>query len=282
MIARIKLKPLSIEELVIQDLRRGQKIHKHRNVWWREVKPFFYMPTWFLSTFKPEEARPNPFKSIGGYYHIVPEGSYTNGSICVMFVDQLSEYSLENLSNSRTRYNIRHGLRNVQICLVPELEHLLTDGYEVYLSWRHRIGRIYKDRSNPILFRNWITNEYSLPNRLILGAYVDNRLIAFLMGYAVEDTAIMTMLFSHSEYHRLHPVDALFYSFILICKQHPGIKRVCAGLKGTRSTLNDFKNKHGFKEVIYPAYIKMNPLIRPVVKTFMREKYKRLMCHYQD
>ena len=159
---------------------------------------------------------------------------------------------------------------------------MITDGYEVYLSWKQRIGKVYKDRSHKNTFRNWINNEYLISKRLILGAYVDDHLIASLIGHAVQDTACMTMLYSNSKFHSFHPVDALVYSFILICQKNPDINRVINGLKSLKPGLQIFKKRHGFKEIVYPAYIHMNYLARTAAKIFLPEQYKRLMGRYED
>jgi hypothetical protein len=188
---------------------------------------------------------------------------------------------MEKLQYAKTRYNIKQGLKNVKV-LIPELEHMITDGHEVYLSWKQRIGKVYKDRSEKNTFRNWINNEYLISKRLILGAYVDDHLVAFLMGHAVEKTASMTMLNSNSKFHSLHPVDALVYSFILICQKNPGITRIINGLKSLNPNLQIFKKRHGFNEIVYPAYIHMNYLARTAAKIFLPDQYKHLIGQYKD
>jgi hypothetical protein len=277
----IHIHNMTVDEMVEADKGVESRFHFFKGIWWREVKPFFYQPAWFLTPVKPEVARPNPFKSLGGYYHIVPEGSYSNGVIVTNSIENISEYSPEKLQHAKTRYNIKQGLKNVKI-LIPELEHMITDGYEVYLSWKQRIGKVYKDRSHKNTFRNWINNEYLISKRLILGAYVDDHLIASLIGHAVQDTACMTMLYSNSKFHSFHPVDALVYSFILICQKNPDINRVINGLKSLKPGLQIFKKRHGFKEIVYPAYIHMNYLARTAAKIFLPEQYKRLMGRYED
>ena len=128
------------------------------------------------------------------------------------------------------------------------------------------------------IFKHWIERAFRLPKRIKLGAYVDNHLIGFLFGYAVENTAYLSYIASHSDYLKLYPNEVLIHAFLEICERACGVHKVVFGLKSLTESLNKFKRQHGFEEVTYPAYVKLNPIAGCVGKNLMIMQYKRLMC----
>ncbi len=266
----------SVDELADHFLRTGRKVHKHDNIWWREIRPFFCMPLLWLTPITPEAARPNPTKSLCGYLHNVPVESPSNGKLTYFLLDDVSQYSIDTLKNSARRNTLK-GINELVTCKVENLEDLLTDGYEVYLSWKKRIWKDKAvDLSNPNVFRKRLTNEFNFSKNLILGSYYNGRLVAFLIGFAVDQTAYFEKMYTHRDYHYLHPSEALTYYFIEACKQSGCITTVWDGFKSRRASLNDFKKRGGSKEVTFPTYIKLNPLVRLGMNIFLRKRYNWL------
>jgi hypothetical protein len=277
--------PLSVEEFVSQDLKKGDSIHHHNGVWWREVKSFFHMPAWFLTSVTPGSARPQLIRSFGGYYHLVPENRPSNGTIVMNVWEPVSEYSLSCVE-SQMRTNIRRAMKVLNVRKVERLEELLDDGYLVYDAWlrlkdsQGRRGQV-DNHANRQSFENWIRKEFDLPKRMILGAYLDDRLIGFQAAYQVKDTATMPFLYTDPAYGNLNTSHALIYAFLKISRQS-GAKLVVNGFKTNQKSLQDFKRRHGFVERVFPCHIRVNPILEPVVKLVMKEKYRRLMGIYSE
>lgn len=267
--SNIVLQSLYIDDLMTHEAIFDPAIYKYEGVWWREIKPFISMPAWQLSSFRPGEIKPHPLRSFIASFHVVPNGSTHNAKYPFLIIDHLDEYCLENLKKE-TRKKIRKGLRTLEVCPMKNLEQLISEGYQVYLSWKNRVsdikGPIFSDFS---LFKRWIKSEYYFGKKTILGAYFRGKLIAFTIGYALGEVAYCERIYSDDAYHALHPVEALYYQFINASQRTPGVKLVsCGPYSYTRPTLNDFKIRQGFKIINYPAYAKINPCISLFLRIF--------------
>ena len=187
-ISSIHLHNMTIEEAVEADRRTGSPLHFSDGVWWREVKPVFYLPASFMMRIVPHQAKPNPWLALGGYYHMVPEGVPGNGLIVTNEISNPASYQLESV-RAKKRKQIRRALDFFRIGCVEDLNDLLGDGFRVYLDWEKKTKNVRVKRSNPAAFNQWITGAFRDPYKLILGAYAQNHLVAFLIADAVEGVA---------------------------------------------------------------------------------------------
>lgn len=275
MLDNIILDFLTIKELVKQDNSVEDSLHLSKGIWWRKIKPFFYQPAHLLTELEPKTSYPNPIKALIGYHHIVPKDCFSNAFLCVMAMLNVDDYSLGLLSANK-RSKIRRGLKKVQVKEIKNIRDLLIDGYKIYSSFYSR-AKWGRNKTNFRIYKRWIERAFALPKRIKIGAYLDNQLIAFMFGHAVEDTGYLSYIASRSDYLKLYPNEALVHTFLEICKRSPGVHKVVFGLKSLRESLNKFKNQHGFKEVTYPAYVKLNPIFSWIVKAFMKTQYRRLI-----
>jgi hypothetical protein len=279
-ISSIHLHNMTIEELVEADRRAGSHLHFSDGVWWREVKPFFYLPASFMTRIIPHQAKPKPWRALGGYYHMVPEGVPANGLIVTNEITNPASYQLESPKANKRR-EIRRGLAFFRISRVEELNDLLGDGFRVYLDWEKRTKNLRIKRSNPVVFEQWITRTFRHPYKLILGAYAQNQLVAFLIADAVEGVANISESFSDSSYNALTPKSALVYAYVRICGRHREIRKACGGFRSLKDSLEHYKSELGYQHVSYPAFISVRPLVRPLVRWLLPLEYRRLMGQYQ-
>jgi hypothetical protein len=279
-ISSIHLHNMTIEEAVEADRRTGSPLHFSDGVWWREVKPVFYLPASFMMRIVPHQAKPNPWLALGGYYHMVPEGVPGNGLIVTNEISNPASYQLESV-RAKKRKQIRRALDFFRIGCVEDLNDLLGDGFRVYLDWEKKTKNVRVKRSNPAAFNQWITGAFRDPYKLILGAYAQNHLVAFLIADAVEGVANISKSFSDSSFNALTPETALIYAYVIICGHHGQIRKACAGLRSLKDSLEHYKSELGFQHVSYPAFISMRPVIRPLVRLLMPSQYRRLMGQYE-
>lgn len=279
-IRSIRLHNMTVDEVVQADSQEGSRFHFSKGIWWREVKPFFYHPAAPMSQIVPHAAAPAAWRALGGYYHMVPPGAPSNGHIVVNEMPDLANYTLDNLNKS-VRYEIRRGLSTFRIRPVADLQELLTDGYRVYLEWEGRTENVRVRRRDPVVFRRWITAVFSHPYGLILGAYSEDRLSAYVIVHAVAGVADLAKCFSDTSSYRYAPSSALNYAYFKICAQSPGVHKACSGLRSTKDSLERYKAKLGFRHVAYPAFICLRLVIRPLVRWLMPMEYRRLMGQYQ-
>jgi hypothetical protein len=268
------LKPLTIEELVAQDSSVEDSFHFREGIWWRKIKPFFYQPAFFFQPIKPKSSSPAFCKALIGYHHVIPETFQANGHFRMMVHKDIKSYSFD-LLDGKEKNQIRKALKFLEVKRITDVNDLLTDGYETYVSFRKRTnwGR---DKTNYHIFSQWIKKAFKLEKRLLLGTYYDNKLIAYASHYAVQAVAAISIIISHSDYLKYYPNDLLLNTFLTICKNSPNITMAQFGPASLKPSLDSFKMKYGFETVKYPTYIWLNPFVKPLLKKFIRKKYKQL------
>ncbi len=279
-ISSIRLHNMTIEELVAGDSSVESRFHYSKGVWWREVKPFFYQPAFFMERVVPHGGAPKPWLALGGYYHMVPDGCPANGSMVVVEVDDPGAYRLEAQSRSARR-TIKRALATLRLRPITRLEDLLVYGYEVYQSWEERTAGLRVKRSSFKIYKHWIEREFHQAHAMILGAYLDGRLIGYLMGRAVQGVLELTKNVNDSRYWQFSASSALIYAWIRAAANNREIHKVTMGLKSHKPSLEEYKMRLGASHVSYPAYIHLRPLVRPLVERFMPQEYHRLMGEYE-
>jgi len=143
---------MTMEEMVEADRRSGSRLHFSDGVWWREVKPFFYLPANFMTRITPHRAQPKPWLALGGYYHMVAPGATGNGQIVTNEISHPADYQLDSLKANKRR-EVRRALAVFRICRVENLDDLLRDGFRVYLDWEKKTKNI---RNKTIKVRQYL------------------------------------------------------------------------------------------------------------------------------
>ena len=280
-IRSLYLHNMTVEEMVEADRRVESLFHFANGTWWLEVKPFFYRPAAMMARIVPRCRTPAPWRALGGYYHMVPDGVPNNGSIVVNEVPHPASYELESLPK-KVRSDIRRGLAGLQISRVSNLTDLLVDGYRIYLAWEKRMGSVRVKRSRQQVFSRWITRVFHHPHNLILGAYCENRLVSYVVAQAVDGIADLSKSFTDPDFYHTNPSSALIFSYVRICGQNLNIHKVCNGLRSTKDSLERYKEKLGFQHVSYPAFIHLRLGLRSLVSWWMPEQYRRLTGAYRS
>jgi hypothetical protein len=278
-IRKTSLHAMDVAEMVDSDRSVEWKFHFADSIWWREVKPFFYQPADVATKILPGSHRPSAMAAMGGYYHMVPDGAVSNGKIVFNEIKEPSGFDLTAVRRTK-RNMIRRGLRALRIEKITDAELLLGQGFKIYLDWEQRTSGVLVKRSNPRKYARWVNALVKHPHELILGAFVENRLAAWIVARATGERADLVKAFSDSEFHHHEPTSTLIYAYILICGQNPQIKVACDGLRSLKPSLEDYKAALGFQHMEHPAYIHLRRGIRPFVRRFLPTQYKRLMGEY--
>ncbi len=278
-IRNTRLLSMTIGEMIEADGEAGETFHFSDGIWWRQVKPFYFQPADISARILPGTGAPNPVRALGGYYHMVPGSNGNNGHITFNEIRNPATFDLASIRKNR-RAMIRRGLERLQINQITSPELLLTQGYDVYLDWERRTVGVLVRRSNAAAYRLWIERITRHPYNLILGAFAEDRLVAWVIARAVGGRADLSKAFSHSAFHHMEPTSTLIYAYIIICGRNPTIITACDGLRSTKTSLEEYKASLGFKHISYPAYIHMNPVVKPFVRHLLPDQYKRLMGQY--
>ena len=262
-----------------KDLDPDWKFHQADSVWWRTVKPFFCQPADIYARIVPHTQRPNALAALGGYYHMVPDGCEANGKIVFNEIRNPAGFDLSAIRQTK-RNIIRRGLRKMRLQRITSPELLLSEGYQIFLDWQKRILGIAPEKTDQSRYAQWVTRLTRHPHEIVLGAFYEDRLTAWIVARANGDRANLTKAFGHSDFRNLEPASTLIYAYILICAQNPQIKSACDGLRSTKPSLEEYKAALGFEHVEYPAYIHMRLAVRPLVQRLFPSQYKRLVGDY--
>ena len=286
-LASLRLHNVSVEQRVVADRKMGERFHFFNGVWWHRVKPFFYLPASFLLPLKPHESSPSPWIALGGYYHVVPDGSLSNGSIVTDEVSDPGKFQLEVLKQGkngpRKVREIEKGLSVLAIRRVVNLDDLLNDGYRVFRDWEQRTVAAWPKDIQTASFGRWADRVFHHPYDLLLGAYFKDRLVAFALVKATDGVANLVKTFGdHSIYKilRISPTTVLNYAYIKICGQSAGIRKAINGLRSNKDSLEHYKAELGYRHVCYPAFIRLRGPVRHLARLLMPVQYCRLMGEY--
>jgi hypothetical protein len=248
----------------------GDRVHLRSGVWWRDLRYGFCQPCFSLREVDHRVVRPLLVRSPAGYMHVAAAGSPVN-SVCRMILrERMQQYSLQQVDKKK-RNEVRSGLARLEVRPVTHLEDLTGDGYEVYLSWRERTTW-GSDKTRRSVYEAWITRAFRRPKRIVLGAYREGKLVAFMLPSAVYNVASISYIASHSDALSAYPNDALYHAFLCIARQTPGIEIANFGPISSKATLDKFKLHYAqVKEM--PSYTWINPAVRVLVGRRLNQRY---------
>lgn len=236
-------------------------------------KTILLLASIFVSRNNPKSSFPSSYKALVGYEHMVPAGVNYNAILPVMSVGDIKGYSLERLEKKK-RNQIRRGLERIEVKEVSNLNQIIKESYEINISALSRQNRVAK--GYPSNFKKWqkeIQKTFNLPGREMWGAFLKNKLVAYLRSYFVEDTIFITNTMSHTDYLSFYPNDALLFSYILHCKEKRELRTITLGLWCEKQSLNKYKEQMGFRRIDFPLFRYINPLLRPIVSLTRYKHY---------
>lgn len=246
----------------------GKKTHFYKGVWWQEVKPFYYWPADLFQTFPSKQSRPSMLKALIGFEHIVYNKSEANSILSILSIENLQNYALEKLPKKK-RNQIRRGLEKAKVERIMDKNIIIKQGHLINQSALSRQGRFPNIAKCYTSYTEWekeINKNFSLIDREIWGAFIKDKLIAYIRTINIEKNIFITNAMSHSDYLSFYPNDALIYTYLTNKKETaPDIKRVLFGLYCSKKSINKFKMQLGFQKVDFPLYRWVNPMIKPLL-----------------
>ncbi|MCK4856569.1 MAG: hypothetical protein KAT58_01230 [candidate division Zixibacteria bacterium] len=258
---------MKIEEYAEQELGLGRKVLQRNGIWWKELKTHYYIPLNRLRAFDRGESRPDRFRVLVGYEHLVSSPDQANSAYISMETNDKESYSLENFKKKR-RYCIRRGLDELEMRKMEDFDEFLIEGYKLILVAYQRFDwpGSHQNILNRARFEKTLRRTFGLKGRYGYGAYYQGCLIGYLTVLEIEETVYVNQLITHTDYLRLYPSEALLYSFTREAFSQEGVERVAFGPECAKESLNRFKEAMGFKRVKYPMYRWVNPLLKPAIR----------------
>jgi len=221
-------------------------------------------PTFHLEPTTAEEVRAALWRARApvASYLLQPDADHPANSWLYLCTDQT--YSLEKLS-SVMRRNVRRGLSELHIAPLTA-EQLLEHGAPAFCDTRRRAE--LRD-GTPEVFRERFVPHATLPSRLVLGAWKDGNIAAFLEITEVDDWAEIEC-FSMDALLQYRPNDTLIYTALHHYLAERRYRVVSYGLssihaESNASGLHRFKTKVGFQTIpVHRAFV-LHPLLRPLI-----------------
>jgi hypothetical protein len=248
----------------------GARVFCRGDVWWREVRPFFFRPLLPYLEQQPNGQIPSLRAALGGFQHVVPTGAHSNSAMsCLMFRDAQS-YSLGKLNSDRRRQvNLaakRFSVRPFVGC--TEFQH---KAHAVYVSFQQRTRYTYlSDRLKQNRFARWAESLFRSPGTLVLGAFAGSDLVATSVSRVIGDTLLFSTFFARRDAMQQHVSSLVLHRVRAAAAESGDIKVVFAGMRktGKAQSVDEFYLHRGCTIQPLPARLTVNPITRLVMRTF--------------
>ena len=268
---------MTIDQYAQLEQQTGIPVIKKGDIYWREVRPFFYRPLLPFETY-PIEKTSELFPFWNMIQFPVEEESRANSALNMIVIDDIQAYSIETLHKDRRR-DVRKAIKNgVTIKQIHDAESFIPEAYPVYLSFygRTHYGH-HKDRNERETFAKWVRTLTSFEDVYLLGAYLNNELTAILV-YCIVDRILVgkSLINSEKSIHSRAPDLLLHYTREEIAKK-ANIDLIFTGMLLREQGINNFKLWRGAKILSLPAYLKMPFPAKPILKALKKAEYEFLI-----
>ena len=253
------------ETFAQEEARLGKPVHLHDGVWWVQVAPGYCKPVHEFHPFPPARSRPRLLKAWVGYSHQVPDAAQGTRNMAwnVLQGEDLADFSLERLKSKR-RNMVRGGLRDCRVDAMSPDETTLEQMRQINISQARRFTAIQEKATflppdyyvaQASQWRADMLKLFGHSGHQFFGAYVDDRLVAYIDLIRVEDTWMFGAVKSCDEDLKHRPVDALYFHILLSASQCGDCRRVVnGGGPDERPGLTSFKGEFLLKPVVVPYY----------------------------
>jgi hypothetical protein len=253
----------------------GLKLTHQGDIWWQQVRPFFYRP---LLPFKTYDLKSlDRSHKLGIFQHAVLNGQRANSYLNPVVFDDLANYELRNIGENGRR-NLKRALnKKVRISPISKEREFAEKAYPVYLSFydrtRYSFDTSRRDKSQ---FARWTRTIFQFPELLILGAFVDEELVGFEITCLVENVLIIDIVVHSDESLRCGAPDLLLHHQRSIVADCSDIHIIYDSMLAQNRGINEFKLRRGARVLALPALLHLHPFILQSLKMVKQNIYGRL------
>jgi hypothetical protein len=183
-------------------------------------------------------------------------------------------YGIENLGY-RTRKNVRRGLRN---CAVEHIsfQRLVDEGWDLRLDTLDRQGRHVKTSYE--FWRKRYLDAADLNGFQAWGAFVSNRLAAYLVTFQMDDCVCIIDQQSHRDYLDLNVNNAITFHVSQNAATRPGVRLVFYGLESldAPARVAEFKFHMGYKAKLVNQRVVFHPGLAVFANRFSYSIVRRI------
>lgn len=269
--------PMTLDEYAEFQRSTGAKVVKVKDIWWREVHPFFYRPLFPFTEVRPGRNKYPLQALVGGVLHLVPEGAPSNSYMNLFLYDQIQGYSID-VVGAKQRCIIRKGLSNFTARRITDLQEFVDGASPLYRSFYSRTKYFYKkERLERENFEAWAKPLFQYSKVVVTGAYREKQLCAIDVAYQVEDVIIDDVFFSDTESQALKVTDFVVHTLRESAKSSDAAM-IFRGFPSGKQTLDNSKMTRGCKVQKMPAFMEINPVALYVGKALMSQSYRKLLA----
>ena len=255
----------------------GSKYARAGDIYWVEIRPFFYRPLLPLHELDPATVRFPQRAALGGVQYAVAAGPRANSWLNWLAFDRTQDYSITKLDKNRRR-QIRLAERDFVIRPITNAEEFKRQAHMVYLSFQSRTGyEVGAERRDPMAFARWTDAVFASPKVLVLGGYRAGALGGVSLTYRHGSIIFYATFFCDDDSLKRYLSDLMLHTVRESAAAAPGVTHVYAGMfKGIRG-LDDFYLHRGARLIRQPARLEINPLAGFLLKNLLPGQFARLL-----
>lgn len=270
------VRSLSEAELAGWRVERGERVVERKGRFWRMSRPGFWEPVHWLARLRADEAR-RPTVCLGFRAVLAAEhASEANAGFPVHVLESVPDWGPHLLSKNR-RQRLRKAGRLVELVELTGPALLERDGHDVVVSSVRRTGAgSPPDRDAYV--RSLARDGLGGP-ATFLGGLADGRLVAYIGGWAVGETAYFQRLHVRTEVLATQIGTALVFAFVEACQRGGTITQVVNGLHSPEdASLTAYKERIGFTVQRFPTRVWLAPGIGLVLRRLRPHAAARLLA----
>lgn len=254
---------------------QGYKIFKTDSCYWYNVQSGFYFNLPYHRLITPSKKEVNSVlwgvPCLGVRFFTKTE---YQGKLSYFVVASDKNYDITSV-DPKSRSQTRRGLDNIQIRRVEFKD--LAKYNALNTDTLIRQGR----KTGVWTLKRWQTycnSARGLPGLEAWGAFYDNNLAAFMVGYQMDDYFEILHHSSASEFLHLNPNNALVFYVTKLKLSSNEVNNVCYGPESldAPASLETFKFRMGFQKLPMKQVIILNPLIQPMINNFSYSFIRRI------
>lgn len=257
--------------------RQGHRVVKSHSSYWYDASPRVYQAFPYHWLIQPTDEELNNFLLGNGAIGLRYSTPVDNpvGRISYHVVYEAEQYTIEMLER-RSRQNVRTGLSRCRVEQIP-FERLAEEGWLLETDTARRQGRKMKMDKNAWSRRYLSAAE--LPGFEAWGALIENRLVASLLAFQMDDCCELISQQCHSEFITARVNNALAFTVTQTMMNRPGIRSIFYTLQSLDAppSVDEFKFRMNYVARKVRQRVMFHPLLAPAIGPLCHAAVKKLM-----
>lgn len=255
---------ITAETFAQGERKLGKSVHLHDGVWWIKTAPLYYKPIHDFQPIKPKTSKPHPLRALMGYSHQVADPTQATHHMRwnILQGPDLHNFTLERLPPAKRRV-VRQGIRNCRVELLNDLRPFLTQLTNIAISQAVKHEEAGGDikvlppsyyYNNASRWQEQLIKVFNHKGHQFFGAFVQDKIVAYVDLIRIEDTWIIGTVKSHQDYLGQRPIDALYYTILSNASRSNQCARVINGGGVEREGVTRFKEQFFFRSINIPYF----------------------------